>query len=171
MPKILIVNKEDRVIGAESKKTARSKGLIHRIVRIFLFNSTGQIFLQKRSSNMDIDPNLWDQSAGGHVDEGENYYEAAIRETSEELGIKETFKLEKVTKFYHEESLESLVLKRFNLIYKVIYDGKLMVGKDEVAKGKWLDVKMLEKWMKKKPDDFCTGFLKAYQEYRKRRFL
>ena len=62
--------------------------LIHRAAHILVFNSSGQILLQKRSLNKDIQPGKWDTSVGGHVDSGETYEEAAHKELYEELDIK-----------------------------------------------------------------------------------
>ena len=53
MSKIVIVDENDEVIGSEDKEIAFQKGLIRRIVRIFVFNSKGELFLQRRSSNKD----------------------------------------------------------------------------------------------------------------------
>jgi len=50
-------------------------------------NSEGQLFLQKRSMEKDVQPGKWDMSVGGHVDAGEEPADAAARELSEELGV------------------------------------------------------------------------------------
>lgn len=85
MPKVTIVNNQDEVIGVEDRKTAFANGLIRRNSRIWLFNPRAEIFLQKRSAAKDIFPNRWTESAGGHVDEGETYEQAAHRELEEEI--------------------------------------------------------------------------------------
>ena len=67
MPKIVFVDKNDNVIGSGTREEALQKGIIRRIVRIFLFNSKGELLIQKRSSNVRL-PGKWVQSVGGHVD-------------------------------------------------------------------------------------------------------
>src|SRR3954468_22149160 len=101
MTRITIVDKHDNVVGAEEQHIAREKGLIHRIARIFVLNKEGAVLIQKRSSQMQDNSGKWDQSAGGHVDEGEDYRVAAKRETQEELGITVN-DLQQVGKFYVE---------------------------------------------------------------------
>ncbi|MDO8574308.1 MAG: NUDIX domain-containing protein, partial [bacterium] len=86
MPKTTFVDEEDNIIGYGTRTEALEKGIIYRIVQIFLFNSKRQLLIQKRSKNV-RGGGKWDQSAGGRVDEGENYNEAARRELKEELGI------------------------------------------------------------------------------------
>ena len=61
--------------------------LLHPVVHLRLFNSRGEIFLQKRSQVKDIQPGKWDMSVGGHVSPGETLEQALKRETSEELGL------------------------------------------------------------------------------------
>ncbi len=58
-----------------------------RIVHTWIFNPQGKLLICKRPENEEAFPGVWTSSAGGHVEEGEEYKEAAIRETQEELGI------------------------------------------------------------------------------------
>lgn len=61
--------------------------LLHPVVHLHLFNTSGELFLQKRALDKDLLPGLWDTSVGGHMNPGESPYEALMRETAEELGI------------------------------------------------------------------------------------
>ncbi len=62
--------------------------LIHRAVQVAVRHSeTGDWLLQKRSQYKDIQPGKWDTACGGHLQIGENYLTAAVREIAEELGI------------------------------------------------------------------------------------
>lgn len=61
--------------------------LLHPVVHLHIINGKGEIFLQKRSMNKDIQPGKWDTSVGGHVDPGETAEEALYREAKEEAGI------------------------------------------------------------------------------------
>jgi len=63
-------------------------GLLHRAVHVLVFNSYGQVFLQKRSMKKDRQPGVWDSSASGHVDSGEDYDTTAVREVWEEIGLR-----------------------------------------------------------------------------------
>jgi isopentenyldiphosphate isomerase len=84
-----IVDEEGNTIGEAPRSVChdgKSK-LLHPVVHIHLFNSTGELFLQKRSGNKDIQPGKWDTSVGGHVGPGEPVETALEREASEELGL------------------------------------------------------------------------------------
>lgn len=82
-----LVNENDEVMGTVKRKDAhRDPSLIHRAIGIMVFKD-GQLYLQKRSMTKDTYPGYWTLSATGHVDSGETYDQAAIRELKEELGL------------------------------------------------------------------------------------
>lgn len=163
MANITFVDKQDRVIGHGTRNQAITESIIHRIVRIFLFNSKGELLIQKRSAKVDIS-DRWDQSAAGHVDEGENYITAAKRELSEEIGVINT-ELKQVKKYYSEETDDGVFKKRFNMLYSAMYDGDIRIDQDEVSEARWINPLELRKWMYDRPEDFTQGFLESYQKF------
>jgi len=83
-----IVNEDDQVIGQASRSECHGDpALIHRVAHVHVFNRRGELLLQKRSQQKDIQPGKWDTSVGGHLDRGETYLHAARREMAEELGL------------------------------------------------------------------------------------
>ncbi len=82
-----IVNDHDEVIGRLPRSKVHRDGLKHRATHVLVFNSRGDVFLQKRSWKKDNSPGVWDSSASGHVDSGEEYDPCAVRELREELGL------------------------------------------------------------------------------------
>lgn len=95
-----IVDKDDIVIGKASKADAYKKSLCHRIAHVLIFNDEGKMVLQKRSSQVSFCPGHWSTAVGGHVQAGETYEAAALREYQEELGT--TSKLELVGKDFYD---------------------------------------------------------------------
>lgn len=82
-----VVDENNQVVGISSRKEIHEKGLRHRSVHIFIFNTQGELYLQKRSPHKDQYPEHWDTSAAGHTDPGESPIDAAQRELKEELGL------------------------------------------------------------------------------------
>ena len=85
-----VMDEDNQVIGILDRKEIHAKGLRHRSVHIFIFNTQGYLYLQKRSPHKDQYPEHWDTSAAGHTDPGESPMEAAQRELMEELGLEVT---------------------------------------------------------------------------------
>jgi len=69
------------------KSEAHKNGWFHNTIHLWLYTKNGAILLQQRSHKKAIFPLLWDVSAAGHIDTGESFENAAIRETHEELGL------------------------------------------------------------------------------------
>lgn len=64
-----LVNEQGDLIGKASRKLCHSGSFfLHPVVHLHVFNTAGQLFLQKRSLDKDIQPGMWDTSVGGHVD-------------------------------------------------------------------------------------------------------
>ncbi len=82
-----IVDESNRVTGIRDRAEIHRQGLWHRSVHIFILNSHGDLYLQKRSPQKDQYPEHWDSSAAGHLNPGESPEIAAHRELGEELGI------------------------------------------------------------------------------------
>jgi isopentenyl-diphosphate delta-isomerase type 1 len=82
-----VMDENNKVVGLAGRKEIHKKGLRHRSVHIFIFNTRGALYLQKRSPSKDQYPEHWDTSAAGHTDPGESQKEAARRELQEELGL------------------------------------------------------------------------------------
>ena len=61
--------------------------LLHPVIHLHIINRDGNIFLQLRSLDKDIQPGKWDTSVGGHVNPGETIEQAVVREAREETGI------------------------------------------------------------------------------------
>jgi len=79
---IAIVDENDLVIGKATRKEVHEKKHLHRHVIVLIVNSKNEILLQKRR-----DSGLYDCSATGHFMHNQDYIDAAVRETEEELGL------------------------------------------------------------------------------------
>ncbi len=127
MSQLNIVNENDEVIGKESRENIHKMGLLHREVHVWIYNDKGEILFQKRAADKDTYPGLLDASAGGHVEPGESYEEAALKELKEETGLKADFNdLIFITKI-RSKSLDKITSMTNNVIRQIFaykYHGK-----------------------------------------------
>src|SRR5437762_3867127 len=84
---VVIVDEHNKVVGAARRREMRAKRLPHRSTYILVFNSQGELYVQKRTTTKDVFPGYYDPATGGVVLAGESYEESAKRELAEVLGI------------------------------------------------------------------------------------
>lgn len=101
-----IVDNDGRTIGSATRGECHSGSmLLHPVVHLHLFNSSGDLYLQRRPDWKDIQPGKWDTAVGGHVDFGENTDDAIRREIREELGLTD-LALTKITSYIFQSTRE-----------------------------------------------------------------
>ncbi|WP_437227813.1 NUDIX hydrolase [Planctomicrobium sp. SH661] len=83
-----VCDEQDNVIGQSPRSEVHAKNLLHRAVHLWIWNSSGELLLQLRSETKDQYPGCYTSSASGHVDVGEDYETAAVRELWEELQLR-----------------------------------------------------------------------------------
>ena len=149
-----VVDENDCVIDTCPRHIVHATGLRHRAVHILVFNGQGQLFLQKRSMNKDLNGGLWDTSAAGHVDAGEDYGISAIREVEEELGISAA--LEPLFKL----PATAAIGMEFIQVYRCIHNGPFMLAADEIDEGGWFSVAGIAERIAK-DDQLLTETFKA----------
>ena len=149
-----VVDEQDRVIDHQPRRLVHRLGLRHRAVQVLVFNARGQLFLQKRSRFKDTFPGAWDASASGHLDRGEDYPAAAVRETREELGLHlpvaptPLFKLDARP----ETGME------FIWIYRWEAEGPFVLPPEEIECGDWFAPAFITGWLAKRRGDFASAF-------------
>jgi 16S rRNA (adenine1518-N6/adenine1519-N6)-dimethyltransferase len=82
-----ICNEQDEVVGQLPRSEVHRLHLLHRAVHIWVWNSSGQLLIHRRSASKDEYPGCFTSSASGHLEAGEDYAGAAGRELMEELGL------------------------------------------------------------------------------------
>ena len=127
-----IVDEQGNIVGVATRGECHdgSKKL-HPVVHLHVFNSKGELYLQKRPEWKDIQHGKGDPSVGGHVDLGESVEMALHREVKEELGITD-FTPELLTNYVFESTRE----KELVFSHKTVYDGPITPS-EELAGGRF----------------------------------
>lgn len=130
-----IVDASDRVIGRAPRAQVHAEKWLHRAVHIIVRNARGEIYLQKRSMKKDLLPGVWTTSASGHVDSGESYDVAAVRELREELGIDSGIPCQLQFLFKHHAC--RYTGHEFIQVYDICWDGDITIDPEEIEYGQW----------------------------------
>ncbi len=155
-----IVDEADLVIGTASRAEVHGDpSLIHRVAHVLVFNTDGSLYLQKRADSKEVQPGKWDTSVGGHVDSGEDYIEAAIREMHEEIGVSRVTP-RRLYNYFHRNDYESELVTTF----LVRWDGAISVDTEEISEGRFWNPDEIDA---ADPGIFTPNFLDELERYRK----
>ena len=139
------VDEQGNITGAATRGECHSGSkLLHPVVHLHVFNTQGDIYLQKRPEWKDIQPGKWDTAVGGHIDLGESVEIALKREAHEELGITD-FEARFLGNYVWESPRErelvfSFLCTRYNHIH---------IDNDEVDEGRFWTLQELAEGMEK----------------------
>jgi isopentenyldiphosphate isomerase len=152
------VDENDEILAKVPRSEMREKVLLHRGTIIFTFNYKGEILIHKRTNTKDNYPGFLDVGHGGAVESKETYDENAIKETEEEIGIKNA-KLE----YLFKKKYIGKSNKTFCKVYRLIHEGPFKFQKEEVVWGKFISLDDLKELIKK--EKFCPDGLEFLDEY------
>ena len=148
-----VVDSQDNVISKASRDYVHNHLLMHRSSHVLLFNSRDELFLQKRSMSKDECPGLWDASAAGHVESGEDYNHCAHRELEEELGVSHII-LNKVLYLPAQE----ITLLEHICVYKCVTNSGITINKDEISEGRFWNLSMINQSIHENATIFTPTF-------------
>ncbi|MDR0902726.1 MAG: NUDIX domain-containing protein [Opitutaceae bacterium] len=156
-----VVNARDEVVGRAARGEVHARKLFHRAVHVLARGADGRVFLQKRSMAKDTSPGRWDSSCSGHVDSGEDYAAAALRELREEIGAR----------LDGPECLAPLLKLapgaqngwEFVSVYWIRHDGPFELNPAEIERGEWWAPADVTRAIAERPADFSSTFRMAWE--------
>lgn len=154
-----VVDENDEVIGQETRGEVHARKLLHRAVHVFVFNKRGDLLLQQRSMFKDAHPGVWDSSVSGHLDAGEDYAAAAVRELDEEMGIHVNEPPEEIARIAPCEETGWEHVR----VYRTAHSGQVKFPAAEVEAAAWFPLAEIEAWIAARPEDFASGFIECWK--------
>jgi len=157
-----VVDENDIPTGTATRAEVHSKNLHHRAVHVFVLNKNGDLWLQKRSLRKDKNPGVWDSSVSGHLDAGEDYLEAAVRELGEEIGIDDAA-ADDLELLFSLKPSEQTGWEHIRL-FLIKHSGAVSFPAAEIESMMPFPVAEIEAWIANKPADFSPAFRLLFQE-------
>jgi isopentenyl-diphosphate Delta-isomerase len=157
MEMVILVDHNDVAIGTMEKMEAHRRGELHRAFSVLVFNSKGEILLQKRALHKYHSGGLWTNACCSHPLPGERIEDAARRRLREEMGI--DLQPEYAYKFIYKTDLDqNLVEHEYDHVYKATFNGEPAINKAEVDDWKFVDLAWLKTDVTRNPEAYTYWF-------------
>lgn len=154
---LILVDANDKALGTAGKNEVHSKGLLHRAFSIFIFNSQGELMLQKRALTKYHSGGLWTNTCCGHPLQGESITDAALRRLYEEMKLKTALYSSGVFQ-YRAEFENGLIENEIDHVFYGVTDQLPEPNPIEVCDWKYILPEILLEDVDKNPDLYTRWF-------------
>jgi isopentenyl-diphosphate delta-isomerase len=163
---LILVNEKDEMTGTAGKMEVHQKGLLHRAFSVFVFNSKGEMLLQRRAINKYHSGGLWTNACCSHPYPGEEIQEAAKRRLKEEMGFEIT--VVKRFDFVYKANFENgLTEYEFDHVFTGEYDGPVSFNIEEVMDVCYKTMEDTRDTLKTDPQSYTAWFHLAFPKIEK----
>ena len=157
MEKVILVDEHDAVIGEMEKMEAHRKGILHRAFSILIFNTGGEMLLQKRSQKKYHSGGLWTNACCSHPSPHENIQHATRRKLKQEMGI--DLETEFLYTFIYQTPLDhDLIEHELDHVFIGTFDGTPAINHEEVEDWKYVDLAWLRNDISIHPERYTYWF-------------
>jgi isopentenyl-diphosphate Delta-isomerase len=157
MEHVILVDANDKELGAMEKMEAHKKGLLHRAFSILIFNSKGEILLQQRAEGKYHSAGLWTNACCSHPRPGESIEDAGKRKLLQEMGFE--CDLTYSHKFVYRVELDN-ELTEYEWDYVLIgyYDGEPEMNPEEAQDWKYQSLEETKLDARLNPQQYTSWF-------------
>lgn len=154
---IALVDTNDNIIGYEEKHLVHSKGLLHRAFSILVFNSKGELLLQRRAMDKYHSAGLWTNTCCSHLPKS-IFFEQFIHERlNYEMGF--DCELRFFTKFHYLVDFgDGMIENEIDHIYVGYFNGTPKPNHDEVCEWAWISKESILEDIEQQPEKYTYWF-------------
>ena len=155
---LILVDAGDNELGFLSKEECHDgDGILHRAFSLFVFNTNGELLLQKRSAEKRLWPLFWSNSCCSHPRKGESMQVATRRRLREELGIEAS--LEFIYKFSYRAQFGDLGSENeLCSVYLGNTEQAFSANTHEIADARYVSREALQAELRARPGEFTPWF-------------
>lgn len=167
-PQVILVDELDRELGTAPKMQAHIDGVLHRAFSVFVFNSDGQLLLQRRAMHKYHSGGLWTNTCCSHPAPGEATEAACLRRLQEEMG----FQCAIVPAFsfvYRTDFENGLIEHEYDHVYVGEYNDVVLPDPEEVHEYRWVSFAGIDLMLANDPGQFTYWFKHVYERVKAHR--
>ncbi|EXU73464.1 isopentenyl-diphosphate Delta-isomerase [Erwinia papayae] len=158
---VVLVDGNDRAIGRMEKLEVHQKGLLHRAVTVYVFNSRHQLLLQQRATGKYHCGGLWSNTTCGHPYPHESAQHAAERRLREEMGLQiplcPVFELS-----YNLKLNNGLTEHEYGHVFFAHSDEQPVPNPEEADGWRWSSLAEIQQETERHPERFTPWFLYTF---------
>ena len=170
---ILAVDESGKFLRYISKEDGHTgEGIHHLAITVFIFNSKGELLLQKRKHK--VFDNFWDNTASTHQlhleDHDESDEEATLRTLIREYGIKEV-ELQSLGGFNYFEKIGGLCENEYCKLLVGIFDGEISLNPEVGYSYRWISKDDFLNELEERPEEYTPWCKVAAKILKEKGFL
>ena len=157
MEHVVLVDRQDNPLGTMEKMEAHQRGVLHRAFSVLVFNTHGELLLQKRAKSKYHSGGLWTNTCCSHPRVGEAMEVATRRRLQEEMGI--DVQPDFLYKFIYRAELDrNMIEHELDHVYTAVYDGAPSLNYNEVEDWRFIPLDHLRTHISNHPDAYTAWF-------------
>jgi len=154
---VILVDESDNRVGVMSKDEAHRVGALHRAFSVLIFNTAGEMLLQRRALDKYHSGGLWTNACCSHPRVNETNVDAANRRLNEEIGL--VTELTRVYEFGYKAVFENgLVEHEYDHVFHGVTDAVPVANPQEVVEWKYASMSELSNDMARRPEAYTAWF-------------
>lgn len=163
MEQVILVDENDKPIGAMEKMAAHLGAHLHRAISVFITDTRGRWLIQQRTIEKYHSKGKWSNTCCSHPSPGETSPEAAHRRLMQEMGLRS--ELNDLFVFRYKAELENnLTEHEIDHVFIGITDVLPQPNPEEVMAYRYIDFDELEQEINSTPEAFSAWFKLIYKE-------
>lgn len=156
--RVLVVDEQDRELEPAPKLAVHEDGRLHRAFSILVFNSRGELLLQRRADCKYHFAARWSNTCCGHPRPGESTERAAERRLFEEFGIQVSLSEQDQLIYRAEDADSGLIEHEYLHIFKGTYCAEPNPDPSEIGAWRWMAVAAVRRALRLHPQWFTPWF-------------
>lgn len=160
---VVLVDEDDRPMGTADKLRAHNEGWLHRALSVFVFDASGRLLLQQRSSRKYHSGGLWSNTCCSHPYPEESPETAAQRRLHEEMGF--SCDLTSVFHFTYRAPVgDGLTEHEYDHVFAgQVEEVTIRPDPEEVADWVWVPISTLRANIASTPSRYTVWFRRLFE--------